>query len=111
MNSVLKQYLARLLGAPLALAGGWVGTQVVSHVNVVGTIGLGKSDIAHAVVAVGTFLAGAAATYLSHHKGLDHWIGKVGGIIGNVGLATSSVAEQVEPPPLAGVKADVPLGG
>lgn len=76
MNST-KLYIARILGAPLALLGGWVGTQVVSHVNVVGSLGLGASDVSNAVVATGTFIVAAGVTYLSHHKGVDHILGKV----------------------------------
>lgn len=89
--SSTKLYIARILGAPLALLGGWVGTQVVSHVNIVGTLGLGKSDIANAVVATGVFIVSAGVTYLSHHKGIDHVLGKVAGTSTAVATGVTAV--------------------
>jgi hypothetical protein len=116
MNST-KLYIARILGAPLALLGGWAGTQVVSHVNVVSTLGLGKSDIANAVVATGVFLASAAVTFLSHHKGVDHILGKVAGtttaVATGVGAVLAAPTDPASDPVVsfAGVRADVPPGG
>jgi hypothetical protein len=107
-----KLYIARILGAPLALLGGWVGTQVVSHVNIVGSLGLGASDVSNAVVATGAFIVSAGVTYLSHHKGIDHVLGKVAGTSTAVATGVTAVlAAPVDAPPLAGIQADVPPGG
>lgn len=66
------QKLVQWTSGPVAIVAGLIASKLVTNTSFLGHAGLGKSQVAHAIVILGSFAVGAVVTYLGHHKTLDN---------------------------------------
>jgi hypothetical protein len=59
---------------PVAAISGWLATQLITNVKLFGTLGLGRDQLAHAILAGLTFSVTALVTYAAHQKWLTNLV-------------------------------------
>ena len=57
---------------PIAVIAGWLATQLVNHVNIFGSLGFSKDQVAKGLFDAVTFAVAALVTYAAHHKWLTN---------------------------------------
>lgn len=98
--SVPYERIVQWSAGPIAALAGWLATRLVANVSLFGSMGIGKNQIAQAIVTAVTFAVTAGVTYAAHHKWLSNlpqwWLAS--------GLTTPSgvtPSDPTEAPPVA----------